>query len=271
MNILNDREYKKELLELLQATHNYLVENNIEYSIFAGTLLGAVRHKGFIPWDDDIDIALPRKEYDKLVCKLKVNNHLSSNISVKGYELKNDDIPFLKIIKENIFVKEKTLSGEIIKTNMWIDVFPIDNVPNHFRKLYFFYVHKFLRRLYEIKRSEKRNVNGIKFQKHIIYNHIIKMMSKKKNLDALLKNYLKKCRTFQNQPSNYVNNVVWGIGDRETFPRSIINEYTIYEFEGIHVMGFADADEWLRRRYGDYMNLPPEEQRVRHNVVAWKE
>ena len=68
---LSDKQIKSELTALLQVVHEFLVEHNIKYTITAGTLLGAVRHKGFIPWDDDIDIALTREQYDKLVRLLR--------------------------------------------------------------------------------------------------------------------------------------------------------------------------------------------------------
>ena len=71
---LSDKQVKSELTALLQVVHEFLVEHNIKYSISDGTLLGAVRHKGFIPWDDDIDITLSREQYDKLVYILKERN-----------------------------------------------------------------------------------------------------------------------------------------------------------------------------------------------------
>ena len=78
---LSDKQVKSELTALLQVVHEFLVEHNIKYSITDGTLLGAVRHNGFIPWDDDIDITISRDQYDKLVCLLKERNN-SVNESV---------------------------------------------------------------------------------------------------------------------------------------------------------------------------------------------
>ncbi len=108
---LSDKQVKSELTALLQVVHEFLVEHNIQYTITAGTLLGAVRHKGFIPWDDDIDIALTREQYDKLVRLLRErNNWVNECVYAEGFELGNDDIPYIKIVNKNIFVEDHTAS-----------------------------------------------------------------------------------------------------------------------------------------------------------------
>ena len=106
---LSDKQIKSELTALLQVVHEFLVEHNIKYTITAGTLLGAVRHKGFIPWDDDIDIALTREQYDKLVRLLREqHNSVNECVYAEGFELGNDDIPYIKIVNKNIFVEDHT-------------------------------------------------------------------------------------------------------------------------------------------------------------------
>ena len=108
---LSDKQIKSELTALLQVVHEFLVEHNIKYTITAGTLLGAVRHKGFIPWDDDIDIALTREQYDKLVRLLREqHNSVNECVYAEGFELGNDDIPYIKIVNKNIFVEDHTAS-----------------------------------------------------------------------------------------------------------------------------------------------------------------
>lgn len=145
---LSDKQVKSELTALLQVVHEFLVEHNIKYTITAGTLLGAVRHKGFIPWDDDIDIALTREQYDKLVCLLRErNNSVNEYVYAEGFELGNDDIPYIKIVNKNIFVEDHTASSnrnEFKEDYLWVDVFCWDNVPMHFTKLRYAYFKSYI-------------------------------------------------------------------------------------------------------------------------------
>ena len=121
---LSDKQIKSELTALLQVVHEFLVEHNIKYTITAGTLLGAVRHKGFIPWDDDIDIALTREQYDKLVRLLREqHNSVNECVYAEGFELGNDDIPYIKIVNKNIFVEDHTASidrNEFKEDFLWV-------------------------------------------------------------------------------------------------------------------------------------------------------
>ena len=101
MQELSNKEIKKELLNILYILDIFLTNHNLKYSITSGTLLGAVRHKGFIPWDDDIDISMLRPDYNKLIHILKNINKIDESLSGIGFELGNSNIPFLKIINKN--------------------------------------------------------------------------------------------------------------------------------------------------------------------------
>lgn len=155
---LSDKQIKSELTALLQVVHEFLVEHNIKYTITAGTLLGAVRHKGFIPWDDDIDIALTREQYDKLVRLLREqHNSVNECVYAEGFELGNDDIPYIKIVNKNIFVEDHTASidrNEFKEDFLWVDIFCWDNVPMRFTKLRYAYFKPYIRHAWEQKSKE---------------------------------------------------------------------------------------------------------------------
>ena len=121
---LNIKEIQEEELNILKETIKFLDHNNIKYYIFYGTLLGAVRHQGFIPWDDDIDIAIPRPEYEKLIKILKEKNNKINNLNIEsiGYEVGVSDWPFIKIVNKDIKLEDELNCDK----NLWIDVFPLD-------------------------------------------------------------------------------------------------------------------------------------------------
>ena len=135
MQELSNKEIKKELLNILYILDIFLTNHNLKYSITSGTLLGAVRHKGFIPWDDDIDISMLRPDYNKLIHILKNINKIDESLSGIGFELGNSNIPFLKIINKNIKTEEKIIRDITDEGNLWVDIFPFDGIPNHFSGL----------------------------------------------------------------------------------------------------------------------------------------
>ena len=130
---LSDLEIKKELCSMMKTLDMYLDNHNIKYSIMAGTLLGAVRHQGFIPWDDDIDIAIFRDDYDKLVAILRNDRFISNNLVASGFEIDKTEMPFIKIYNNNIFVHDDLKRTD---SKLWIDVFPFDYIPNKFPKCF---------------------------------------------------------------------------------------------------------------------------------------
>lgn len=120
MDYLTSDEIKTELLNSLREIDMFLKKNNIQYSIMSGTMLGCIRHGGFIPWDDDIDIGMLRPEYNKLLNLLRKNsNCLNEELFGVGIELENGQWPFLKIYNKNILVKENMEENQLISGLMY--------------------------------------------------------------------------------------------------------------------------------------------------------
>lgn len=263
---LNDSQIHEELLNLLYTIDEFLKKNQIEYTISYGTLLGAVRHEGFIPWDDDIDLCMKRSEYNKLINILKDKNRIGKNLSAEGVCLGNSDIPFLKIINKKVEVIE-IVNGGFSKDYLWIDIFPVDYVPERLQKLYFIYIYQFLRRCYYFSRYYERGwqINA----KKCLLNTLIRRYAINKGSAY----FAKKLNSFseKSKKSNYIANNVWGTsGKKEVIPAKLFENFKDYKFEDITVRGVCDYDTYLKVNYGNYMKIPKKEDRISHGLRAWK-
>lgn len=267
-NYLDDSQIKQELLTLLQSVTEYLDRYNIKYTIIAGTLLGAVRHKGFIPWDDDIDLGVLRPDYNKLIEIIKTNQDREKNFEFVGSELDNETWPYLKYINKNINIIE---GNSVLVKKLWIDIFPLDAIPDKGADAYFFILHKIFRRFYSIKaemdNEEIYTRHGIKA---VILRPFMTLL-KKMDLQKISKKYAKMCSAYNVKNNRRIGGNTVGIGLAEAFPKEYMDETVNYEFEGIKVKGMKRATDWLQIRYDDFMKLPPESERKGHRVKAWYE
>lgn len=262
---LNLNEIQSEELKMLKVLILVLKKEKIDYYVWAGTYLGAVRHKGFIPWDDDIDLAMTRIEYNKFVKFLKQNNNkISDELEAIGYELNNTDFPFIKIINKNIRIKEEEECDEYL----WIDIFPLDGVPDNYKN-YFHKIFK-LNALFNLKRQQKKGqqISSSNGFKRIIKN-IIMFVLRIWKYDSFINYYYNFCTKYNFNDMKNVKNNVWSNSDvvyaKEKF------ESVDLEFDGLVVNGLSNPDYFLGRSYGmDYMQIPPKENRITHNFQAWK-
>ena len=128
MNYLSRDEIENELLKMLSIFHNLCMDNNLRYSLAAGTLLGAIRHHGFIPWDDDVDVMMPRADFERLkMLEYKLPNGFRfSDFGSFGSGFR---LPYLKLINTSIRAQEDVWEG-VIEEYLWIDIFPLDKIPS---------------------------------------------------------------------------------------------------------------------------------------------
>lgn len=268
---LTIKQIQTEESKILFETINYLNKNNISYSLAGGTALGAIRHKGFIPWDDDIDIFISRPDYNKLQNLLKENNNISGNLYAHSYELKNLNLPFTKIYNYNIYYDDNMFYGKNEKY-LWIDIFPIDGMPeddNECMKLY-----KKNRRYKKLIFLKKQKLSTIfNNDKSRLYNCL---RCVKKFLTYLLptRYYVRKIifltKKYPYEKSSLVGNLVWGYGPQERMTKKESKTYIKTNFENIEVTMFKSYDKYLKNIYGNYMELPPQEKRITHSFKAWR-
>lgn len=261
MRLLTQEEYKRIIIEVLFKVDEICRENNLHYMMFYGTLIGAVRHKGMIPWDDDIDIVMPRKDYQKLCDLINKGDYPISFIDIM-YN-KDTIFPHGKICDKTTVLYEKNF--RIVEGyGAFIDVFPLDYAPDNYEKRIREKNH--LRRLVRLethcaRTGFMRSPSNIVNIKRMLAYGISRLISPQLILRMINKFVLDRDCV----PTGYYR--VFG-GD--TFPVSWLDSYSEIEFEGRRLLAPADPDVVLKHCYGDYMTLPPEEERIsNHSLVCY--
>lgn len=244
------KEHQEVLLELLKEFDRVCKNNNINYILFAGSALGAVRHKGFIPWDDDLDIALLREDYDKLMS-------LDSSLWKKDYFLQKEfsehwPLHFSKLRKNNTTCLEKYHPKDNkIHQGIYIDVFPIDNASDNklIRKLQFY--------------SSRIVIAKTKFAQGYDTDSILKKLVMFVCRILPLKPFHKLATMKKNEKSKNVHSFFGGSVNYQkgVFPKYWFKNITVAPFEDIHIPISKFYDEMLTQQYGDYMKIPSEEER----------
>lgn len=247
-------------LEILDATVKICEDNGLKYFLDFGTLLGAVRHKGYIPWDDDIDISMPRQDYEKFLQlgKELINNNFFVHTC---YSDKRYGLQFAKIRKVDTTIIEDGLSEKLLCNGISIDIFPIDFLPNN-------------------KKTIKKYIKKAKIISAVRYSYsfhsILSATSiAKKLLKAIFfpisrilgKNMLAKIWDKQLKKYSFQDNssVSFGTGTHEAhklnennmYEKSFFDDFTLVEFEKKIYRAPHDYDKYLTNLYGDYMTPPP--------------
>ena len=243
------------ILRILQTVDNCCQKHGLRYYIWAGTQLGAIRHKGFIPWDDDIDIAMPRPDYE--LFSARCVDWLPEPFEMVSAELDSDyPLPFGKIQDASTTLIERFhlhyLGG------IYIDVFPIDGVPTSWlrRKWHFARYEYWKRVLYLLHRDPYKHGHGPSSWVPLFCRSVYTMEKVQRKIRKLLLS------------CNYDETPLvadYDDGSKGVMPKSILGKPMPYEFEGIQVKGVEQYDAYLTRKYGDYMVIPPHSGQRQHN------
>ncbi len=255
------KDVQKIELEILLEFDRICKEEGLTYQLFAGTLLGAIRHGGFIPWDDDIDVCMLREDYERFLTiaqeKLGEDYFLQSTETDPKYVN-----PFAKIRKNGTVFKEKLVKDVNMHHGVYIDLFPLDYVRPK-TKLGHFQL-KMLKYFRDIKknRTQQTGVKESFFQKKMSNSMVDRRI--KATLNLFSKNNAKFISdlVFNNTPKLYDDFAM----RKETMDTSIMGN-----FEG-HLFPMPENyDEVLKIYYGDYMTLPiPAEQNPHHHIIEIK-
>ena len=259
MKKLSIDEYKKTVTGILVEIDQICREHKLTYMLMFGTLIGAIRHRGFIPWDDDIDIAMPRKDYERLMEILRTETY---DIRFLSIEHNPDTIyPYGKICKKHTRVKEKNFRP-VEGYGAFVDVFPLDSMPDDARerrkyckkcRQYEIWITHSSRTGFEHSESLKTNVS------RFLAFHLGKMLNTQKLIRKLNDTLVR--FNEQHGETSYLG-IPWGYYADKLYPSSMLKELTEVEFEGHSFYAPKEYDQVLKMRYGDYMKLPPEKDRV---------
>ena len=268
--LLNKREIQSVLTEMLVAFTDYCDRHQLRYYLVGGTLLGAVRHQGFIPWDDDIDVGMPRKDYERfleLVKREPVNDHLVA-ISGEDGTLSN---PYCELIHTGTHLERN--SSQYIREkcqilHLFLDIFPQDGWPEsdeEAEKL----AKQMKRKRYMIQNARAKIGKGTSLG-HIIAKTPIVLLMRCIGYQCVINQMNHIAAKYDYDRSKYVGAVTFGIyGAGERCLHDDVVNFQHVIFEGHKLCAPGGYEKYLTQIFGDYMQLPPEEKRIDHKMMVW--
>ncbi len=260
------------ILDVLAHFVDFCNDHGLTYFCCGGTAIGAVRHHGMIPWDDDIDVFMPRPDYDRFVL-LAQQQDLGDYELVTPYNKENYPLYFVKLCNRHTTLQEQADCPCV--HGLYVDIFPIDGAPDD----------------YESARAMERRFTKTKHKLEAISTRVsfaayVSLLAKpaewgrfvRKTVGFLFRSVYRRrllremeavCRQYDYDKSTLVAVYCGSYGPKEVFPKEWLQGTVAFPFEGITVQLPSGYDQYLRQYYGDYMQLPPEDKRQSHHLKAY--
>lgn len=261
MQQLTTDDLKQIQLEILDAVHSFCRDNDIQYWIDCGTLLGAIRHKGYIPWDDDIDLGMLRSDFERFLALFQKERSDSRYYVICNELDSTQPYAYAKVLDRQTVLYEPDENGPELRVN--IDIFVYDNAPIDDRECDRMYLARDIYRSMNL--LQNRMIGGHSLVKDFITfwgYHILRHFPTGYFASKVLQNAMK----YSGQETGYVGNFTAFV--KFKVPIRVFNSFIEVLFEGKMYPAPVGYDEWLRAYYGDYMQLPPEEKRVTHHMFV---
>ena len=262
------------LREILKIIDKY----KLRYYMLGGTLLGAVRHHGFIPWDDDIDIGIPRPDYEKFV--EVIGDELKDPFAIHSLQsgLCEFSYYYVRIVDTRVKVLRKKAEKDVVLP-IWVDVFPLDGVPEDERerkhwlkkarqlhkefRISQFYYYYYTTNVWKEKNGSIKTL----FRRFIGKTGLYRLL----NTERVWEKLDRQLKMYDYDKARRIINFCGFWGDKEMFPKSVYGEGRLYPFEDLMLIGPVDYDYVLRQMYGDYMTPPEESKRHVHVSLVVEE
>lgn len=249
---------------MLFAFADFCDEHGLYYSLSDGTLLGAIRHQGFIPWDDDIDLCMPRPDYERLI---GLEDELKAET---GYDLVNArngkmPRPFSKVLDPTVEVREACWHDRYALQGLWLDVFPVDGLPadSEERNALFASRDADLRKMWLVTLDYGKMGGGMKNRLKGLAATVARRFFDPYDISHRIE---AQASSYGFDKADLVADVVYDPAFREGIKREAFFQGEPVTFEGRTLNAMSCWDEMLTKEYGDYMQLPPEDQRASHSL-----
>ena len=248
-------EFHAHLCDLMQRVHEICVANDIRYTLIGGSLIGAIRHHGFIPWDDDMDIAMPYKDFIRFRDIAFAQKWDGMEFDLAGYSLDYFS-PFIKAYDSNTTFVEGDRTEN--PKGIFIDIFPIVNAGDTMgeaQKEY--HRHRFLQSL--LKRKHYR------FHTGVVREALLTVSAKFCSVSFLMGRIYRHYERLSALPRKYASDMDGT--EKGIVPSDLFARYELKEFDGHEFYVISAYDEYLRLVFGDYMQLPPVDKRKPHHIA----
>lgn len=263
-------EIQELLLDMLGRFADYCERHDLRYYLVGGTLLGAVRHKGFIPWDDDIDVGMPRADYEKFLALVR-KEPVAPEYQVISSEEGNFTLPFAEMLHTATRLERPSssyINPKYQVLHLVLDIFPQDGWPETEAEAKA--VVRRAARLRQMNKLARAKIGTGKTLGKAIAKIPLSLVMKVVGCNRINRRLDRFARTYDYDTSKYVGAITYGIyGLGERCRREEVFELASVEFEGRTYPAPGCWDSYLTGIFGDYMTLPPEEQRHSHDFHAW--
>ncbi len=258
---------QKKLLELYKEVAKLFNDNGIEFYACDGTMIGAVREKGFIPWDDDIDLYLTRPNYNKLLEVARKNNNKIDSFEVATAELGNSMLTFGKIFDKRYKLNAKGLIGD--EDYLFIDLFILDGVPtdDNERKEFVKKVVKERKPIAASRHTVKGLYDVTKNKILFLPKLMLKIVTTIRGKEKVLNSYLDLCKKYNYDECDYVECLTWSsVTEKDIKISKKDLKPIMFKFEDTKIPVFKAYDEYLTAYFGNYMKRPPMDKRPNHGI-----